>query len=301
MLKSFSVLAVLLCFFKLEASSFVHQNFENQEIIFIKLGGSLITDRMSPYTEKPEILEKLAKEIAHLVKSKPQLKVIIGHGSGSFGHRAAIEYHYDRSQGFLTTRDGANVAKSARELHAIVISALLKAGVPAFSIPPSATGRLDRKTLNLIEMDIKQVRRVLEIGGIPVVYGDVIPFRDGKGTGIASTEKIFSFLALHFKPSKIFLLEEAKGVCLPHLNDHNLIEHITPQTWAQIVSKIEGERGDGVTGGMRQKIDQMIKIVEKNPKMEIYVASGLAEGVLEKLYISEEIGTKICAKNRRPY
>ena len=52
---------------KTEASSLVHKNFEGEEIIFIKLGGSLITHKMMPYTERPEMLEKLAKELAKLI------------------------------------------------------------------------------------------------------------------------------------------------------------------------------------------------------------------------------------------
>jgi isopentenyl phosphate kinase len=203
---------LILLAFSLHASSIVQSNFEKQEVVFIKLGGSLITHKMMPYTARPEMIEKLAKEIAKVIKARPDVCFVLGHGSGSFGHRAAIENHYDKESGFSTPTAGALVAESARELHAMVLTALLKAGVPAFSIPPSATGRLERKNKRLVEMDIGQIRQVLEIGGIPVVYGDVIPFTDGKGTGIASTETIFSFLADHLKPKKIILLGEVKGV-----------------------------------------------------------------------------------------
>ncbi len=279
---------------KTEASSLVHKNFEGEEIIFIKLGGSLITHKMMPYTERPEMLEKLAKELAKLIKAKPDLKMIIGHGSGSFGHRAAIENNYDRELGFSTPKEGATVAKTARELHAIVITALLKAGVPAFSIPPSATGRLERKSQRLIEMDIKQIQKVLDIGGVPVVYGDVIPFTDGKGTGIVSTEKVFSFLADYFRPSKIVLLGEVKGVY--HPATFSPMTELTPKMWTKIVSSIERESGYAVTGGMREKVDQMIEIVKHNPRVEVYIASGFTEAVFEELLSSGKLGTLIHSK-----
>jgi isopentenyl phosphate kinase len=287
-----------------EASSFVHKNFEDHEVVFIKLGGSLITHKMMPYTERPEMIDKLAKEVAKVMKARPDLKFIIGHGSGSFGHRAAIEHHYDRELGFLNPTAGAAVAKSARELHAMVLAALLKAGVPAFSIPPSATGRLERKSLRLVEMDIRQIRQVLDIGGVPVVYGDVIPFTDGKGTGIATTETVFSFLAQHFKPSKIVLLGEVKGVYPTTEDLHNPkaatpLPELTPKTWVKIVSGIEGESGYAVTGGMRQKVTQMIEAVRQNPQVEVQIASGLTDGILEKILCPEcaqKTGTLIHAE-----
>jgi isopentenyl phosphate kinase len=282
------IIALFLLAISLHASSMVQSNFDQQEVVFIKLGGSLITHKMMPYTARPEMIEKLAKEVAKVIKARPDVKFILGHGSGSFGHRAAIECHYDKESGFSNPTAGAFVAKSARELHAMVLTALLKAGVPAFSIPPSATGRLEQKSKRLVEMDIWQIHQVLEIGGVPVVYGDVIPFTNGKGTGIASTETIFSFLAQHFKPSKIILLGEVKGLYLTTEELQNPktavpLEELTPATWVKIVSAVEGESGYAVTGGMRQKVSQMVDTVERNPRVEVQIASGLTDEILEKI------------------
>jgi isopentenyl phosphate kinase len=281
-------IALFLLAISLHASSLVQSNFDQQEVVFIKLGGSLITHKMMPYTARPEMIEKLAKEVAKVIKARPDVKFILGHGSGSFGHRAAIECHYDKESGFSNPTAGAFVAKSARELHAMVLTALLKAGVPAFSIPPSATGRLEQKSKRLVEMDIRQIHQVLEIGGVPVVYGDVIPFTNGKGTGIASTETIFSFLAQHFKPSKIILLGEVKGLYLTTEELQNPktavpLEELTPATWVKIVSGVEGESGYAVTGGMRQKVSQMVDTVERNPRVEVQIASGFTDEILEKI------------------
>src|SRR5215207_11554757 len=68
-----------------------------KELIFLKLGGSLITDRTQPYTPRLDIIEDVALQISAALQDYPDLRLVIGHGSGSFGHVAASEYH---------TRDG---------------------------------------------------------------------------------------------------------------------------------------------------------------------------------------------------
>ena len=63
-----------------------------KELVFLKLGGSLITDKMKPYTPLLEVMNDLALQIATSLQSQPNLRLVIGHGAGSFGHVAASEY-----------------------------------------------------------------------------------------------------------------------------------------------------------------------------------------------------------------
>ena len=67
------------------------------EIILLKLGGSLITDKTRPYTPRLDVLDDLAQQIGTALQTNPGLSLVLGHGSGSFGHTAAKQYH---------TRDG---------------------------------------------------------------------------------------------------------------------------------------------------------------------------------------------------
>ena len=62
-----------------------------QELVFLKLGGSLITDKTQPYTVRPDKLADLAAQINRSLQTQPSLRLILGHGSGSFGHTAAKE------------------------------------------------------------------------------------------------------------------------------------------------------------------------------------------------------------------
>ena len=60
-------------------------------IVFLKMGGSLITEKDRPYTVRVDVIRRIADEINQAIKENPDLKVVLGHGSGSFGHTAAVE------------------------------------------------------------------------------------------------------------------------------------------------------------------------------------------------------------------
>src|SRR5260221_9871275 len=68
-----------------------------KELVFLKLGGSLITDKTQPYTPLLDVMDDLALQVATALRTHPNLRLVLGHGAGSFGHVPASEYK---------TRDG---------------------------------------------------------------------------------------------------------------------------------------------------------------------------------------------------
>ncbi|MCX8062947.1 MAG: hypothetical protein N3D16_10235, partial [Anaerolineales bacterium] len=108
-------------------------------LIFLKLGGSLITDKHRPYTPRLEVLRRLAEEIAAARTANPALRLVVGHGAGSFGHVPAKRY--GTRQGVHTSEEWlgfAEVWKEAATLNRLVVDALLEAKLPVISLPPCA-------------------------------------------------------------------------------------------------------------------------------------------------------------------
>lgn len=60
-------------------------------MVFIKFGGSVITDTKRPQTAKIEEIRRLLRETFE-AKDIKNFDLVIGHGSGSFGHAASIRY-----------------------------------------------------------------------------------------------------------------------------------------------------------------------------------------------------------------
>ena len=181
-----------------------------QSILLLKLGGSLITDKTSPRTLRPDTLARVVEEISSAYQEQPSLKMILGHGAGSFAHVSAK--HHNTRQGVKTPaewRGFAEVWWDASTLNRYVMEALRAAGLPALSLPASASVTAqDGKVLN---WDLGPLRAALSAGLLPVIYGDVI-FDTHLGGTILSTEDLFAHLARQFRSRRMLLAGIEPGV-----------------------------------------------------------------------------------------
>ena len=72
-------------------------------LIFLKLGGSLITDKAKPHSVRLSTMERVLTEIKDASRADPGMQLLIGHGSGSFGHTPAKKY--STRSGVYTEKD----------------------------------------------------------------------------------------------------------------------------------------------------------------------------------------------------
>jgi isopentenyl phosphate kinase len=218
---------------------------------------------------------------------------VLGHGSGSFGHVAAKKHGtrqgvIDRSgwQGF------AEVAAAAARLNQIVIDDLVAEGIPAISLPPSASAQCEGG--RLLYLDTTAVQTALAHRLVPVVQGDVA-FDRVRGATIVSTEDVFIYLAHELRPAHILLAGEVAGVYERADLGGLLIPVITPANVAQYVSALGGSHGTDVTGGMSGKVNQMLDVVKQQPTVEVCIFSGAVRGNVRRVLIDPDvpIGTVI--------
>src|SRR5690349_2801409 len=109
-------------------------------LTFVKLGGSLVTDKRVENTFRPEAAERVAAELQAALTQNSDLRLLVGHGSGSFGHVAAKRY--GTMQGVHTAeewRGFAHVATVAAELNHLMAKTLDAAGVPVWRMQTSAS------------------------------------------------------------------------------------------------------------------------------------------------------------------
>jgi isopentenyl phosphate kinase len=262
-------------------------------VLFLKLGGSLITDKSRPYAARPAVIRRLAEETRQALDADPSLSLLLGHGSGSFGHWAAKPY--STREGVRTAeqwRGYAEVAAAAARLNTIVTSALLEAGVPALSLQPSASARCEDGVLR--SLDIHPIEAALTEGLVPLLYGDVA-LDNVRGGTIVSTEDIFSYLAGHILPSRILLLVRAPGVLGP---DGRVIKRLTPADLPALQESLGGSKGVDVTGGMASKVATMLDLVQRVEGATVRILPGEEPGVLASALLdsSTDLGTLISAE-----
>jgi isopentenyl phosphate kinase len=269
------------------------------ELVFLKLGGSLLTDKTRPQALRGDVLQRLAAEIATALTERPDLRLVIGHGSGSFGHVTAKLYGTrDGVRSPAAWRGYAEVARVAAELNRFVVDALWDAGVPALRIQPSASAHC--RDGELVTLDDRPLIVALRNGLAPVVHGDVA-LDDVRGGTIISTEEIFGWLAPRLRPQRIVLVGEVAGVLTADPSsgvEGELIEEITPATLPSLAEVLGGSRGVDVTGGMIAKVSQMIALVRSTPSLaSVQVITGLTPGLVQRVLVdpTARAGTRIMA------
>jgi len=264
------------------------------EFILLKLGGSLITDKDTPYTARTSTLARLAGEIRQFLEEQPNARLLLGHGSGSFGHIAASQYR---------TRDGlqpntdaaaywrgfAEVRYQAAELNRYVIQALRAANLPALPFPPSATwvsaARCASSSINVLA-----IRKCLEARLLPVVYGDVA-FDEALGGTILSTEDVFAILADELPITRILLAGIEPGVWQDFPTRTKLARRLRRVEYESIRAGVQGSISADVTGGMKSKVEGMFALIEKHPQLSAQIFSAQEEGALTRALRGETVGT----------
>jgi isopentenyl phosphate kinase len=244
-------------------------------ITLLKLGGSLITDKNQKATFRQDVMARVACEIQEALNALPDMQLIVGHGSGSFGHFEAKQHN--TIAGVHSKNDWigfTKVATIAAELNYLVAKELHAVDIPVLRIQPSASAiATDGK---ITSMNVTNIERALNQGLVPLVYGDVA-FDDVRGGTIISTEAVFTYLVAQLPVNRILLLGEVDGV---YDTRQNVIPEITPDNFQQYESALSGSSGVDVTGGMLTKVEDMLELASHEPYPIIQIINGNEAGII---------------------
>lgn len=254
-------------------------------LIYLKLGGSLITDKTGIEAVRTDVLTRLAAEIDAARTANPDLKLLLGHGSGSFGHVAAARF--GTRQGVASPAQWAGfaqVSSTAARLNKLVVEALQDTHVPAITLQPSASVVCVDGRITQIAM--QPLQSAIEANIVPVIYGDVA-FDLSRGGTIISTEEIMMAVADALPPAWLLLAGETAGVLD---QTGHIIPQITHRTLTAIADALGESRGTDVTGGMAAKVNSMLDLVDAHPQLQIRIFSGLVPGQLKDTLLQPDKG-----------
>jgi isopentenyl phosphate kinase len=269
------------------------------ELVFLKLGGSLITDKDKPYTPRLDKLAELAREIAS--SRTPNQRLVLGHGSGSFGHAAAKQYGTHDGIKNLPRRSEkredenywkgfAEVWFQASQLNRFVMESLRGAGLPAIALAPISA--VTSCEMSVAAWDLTPLRSALDAGLLPVIYGDVI-FDEARGGTILSTEDLFAHLARHLHPKRILLAGLEAGVWEDFPASTRLVDGISLQSYEAMRDGIGASASVDVTGGMAAKVGQMFDLIREVPGLTARIFSAEETGNLARALAGERVGTEL--------
>ena len=231
------------------------------ELLVLKLGGSLITDKTAPETVDNEALTTAVRTI----EAAPVDRLVLVHGGGSFGH------HHAEAHGVTTTagtHDAAAVEAihgAMRELNAAVVGTLQEHGQPAVPIAPLSMATRD--AAGGLSVQTAPIGTALTEGFLPVLHGDVIT-HETAGATILSGDELAVALADALGANRIGMCSGVPGVLGP---GGEVIEEIT--AFESVAAALGESAATDVSGGMAGKVTRLL---DADQPASIFGIDGLA-------------------------
>ncbi|MCS7125436.1 MAG: isopentenyl phosphate kinase [Aigarchaeota archaeon] len=255
-----------------------------KELVILKLGGSLITEKDKPFSLRREVIEGIGRELKEVSSSS----LIIVHGGGSYAHPVAKRYKVfeghrslEHLKGFIET------AKVVRQLNNEVVEILVSSGFPCIGIPASTF--IITKGGRIVTCNLDPFFSALELGVTPVTCGDAVFDREMKFT-ILSGDTIASYLSIRLKARRLIYALDVDGVYIRDRvsGEIKLAERLTPGMPIELFKTFE----EDVTGGIIRKIEEGFTAVENG--VEVILINGLDRGKIRSAILGEEvIGTRL--------
>ncbi|MCX6650602.1 MAG: isopentenyl phosphate kinase [Methanomassiliicoccales archaeon] len=249
-------------------------------MILVKLGGSVITDKGRYRTFDRDTTLRLASEIAASGQ-----KVMLVHGAGSFGHMLAKENRLHLGITEPSQLIGAaKVMADVRELDLEVSRCLTESGIAVVPLPPVSCAVMKDGALERLDLGV--FKRYLEMGMVPLTFGDVV-WDAKRGLSICSGDQLMTALVREFRPEKVVFVTDVDGV---YTSDP------TKDPGARLIEKVDKavldalprtERNVDVTGSIFAKIQHMIDMAGMTG--ECLVLNGKAPGRLESALRGERV------------
>ena len=262
-------------------------------LIILKLGGSVITkkDSLEPEADYGN-LNRIASEIADTTAEG----LIIVHGAGSFGHPFAKKYaignHIKNKDDFKEKKKGFCLTQSwVKKLNTLVCDNLREKGIFAVSIQPSSF--LITKNKRIYSGELQLIKKYLEMGFVPVIYGDVvIDTDDSIKTAVLSGDQIIKYLAENLKPERVILGSDVDGIYTKDPKKYGDSELIEVVSSLEDLELIEGASAVDVTGGMGGKLKELLILAQMGIESEI-INANKSNNIKNALKGEKGIGTII--------
>ena len=216
-------------------------------------------DKNIPFSVKWDNLERIGQEIKNALEyyksNDEEMKLIVIHGGGSFGHPVAKKYMKDGK--LVNMEEGFwNIQRSMRRLNNIVLDCFNSYNIPSVSIQPSSFISFERDGLHF---DTYVIEKLLERNLIPVIHGDVVVdnSNDEGDFKIFSGDNALPYLSKKFKPTLGLHATDVDGVY--DLNG-KIIDKIDKTNISKIEKILKPSNKEDITGGMYLKVMEVYRL-----------------------------------------
>ena len=257
----------------------------NYEIILLKLGGSLLTDKNKPFSIREDVVRSVIQQIIDANK-----KIILIHGGGSFGHPLAKKYNISTGIDSSISNQILGLTEthqSMNKFNSRIINLFLEQKYPALSIQASSIFIKDSQIISTYSIDI--IETALDLNILPILYGDIILDKKGSFSIISGDTIIFELCENlnKYSVSKVIFTMETDGL---YIQDNDEKSILVTECNSNELDSLElaalGQKID-VTGGIRGKINAIKEICKYN--IPVQIINGLENGNILKALKGQKI------------
>jgi isopentenyl phosphate kinase len=215
-----------------------------QDVVLIKLGGSVVTHK-----ERPMTMNKIAIDQIFKTFMSVKVPIIVIHGGGSFGHYWSVKYDMHSKPDKYPSDGIAVVHESMISLNHKLVKSMIKFNLNPYSVSP----------FSFVSNNKPHARKIVELASmtgdkiIPVTYGDIV-YRTNHKYSILSGDELMTMLSYALRPKKVIFAVNVDGV------------YRDPRT-KELINTVEEESlikfsnvNFDITGGMKRKVREALKI-----------------------------------------
>lgn len=242
--------------------------FELDNIVIVKLGGSVITKKdLTPPQVNEEHLYRIAKELAN---HKGKLIVVLG--GGAHGHQAAHKYGFANPEMHPNQLiKGIPEIRHNMSLLSIKVEEILNAeGILGVVFSPFMFVTLKDNMIEYFPLQI--IESILNSGLVLIIHGDVC-IDKSRFVSILSGDTIATYLAETLSAKTVLIGTNVDGVLEtdPRLNPNaKYIPIIDRSNQELILEKTGPSSSTDVTGGMEKKIKELMTLADHNVEVVIF-------------------------------
>lgn len=260
---------------------------KKSELILLKLGGSLLTDKDKPNSIRKDVVKSAIQQIINADE-----KIILIHGGGSFGHPLAKKYSI--SEGINSNIPNqilglTETHHSMNTFNSYLVNLFLEKKTPILSIQASSIFLKDSQGISTSSIDV--IETALDLNIIPILYGDIILDKQGSFSIISGDQIILELCKKleRFNISKVIFTMETDGI---YLNDDQSSENciLATECYSDDLENLNlanlGQKID-VTGGIKGKLNFIKKICDQN--IPVQLINGLKDEYIYKSLKNQKI------------
>jgi len=228
-------------------------------LLIAKIGGSLLTDKTGYCVPNRAAIDAFGAEVAaHLDRLRGRFVAVLG--SGSYGSGVSIRYHLRADSERWRLADLAMMTIKQLEFATEVALAWRALDIPVFPFHTCSLLLTD-DTLPAASF-LAPVEHALAMGLVPLMVGDIV-FDRARRFIIYSSDGIPELLAERHAIERVAMLTDVAGVLIRSVDPPRLLRRLTRDNAAEALSETGASAKPDITGGMRAKVESLVRLAER--------------------------------------